>query len=124
MAPNVGNFFARIFLGSLFNLALNFVLFAVGIYIAAKILNLENNSFSRAMAVSIIVFVVSLVPRMFFFIDGFFSMMIMFVVLIAAVKTVYKCEWVNALLSLIIATAIAALASIALSPVASYAIWG
>ncbi len=124
MQANVGNFFARIFLGSLFNLALNLVFFGAGVYLAAKILNMQNNSVAKALSVAIIVFIASFVPRIFFFVDELFSLLIMLVVVLAAIKTAYRTDWLTSLLNLVIATAIAALASIAVSPVAAYTIWG
>lgn len=120
--PDIGNFFAQLFIGSLVSIALNVVFFALGIFFAAKLLNMQGNSLAKAFCVSLIVFIVSFIPKIFFFVDSFFSLLILFIVLVGAIKTVYRCDWLNALLNLIIATAIAALASIALNPLFAYII--
>lgn len=123
MQADIGNFVAQIFLGSLFNLAVNMLFFWLGIYLAAQMLGVRGNSLNKAFTVAIIVFIVSFIPRLFFFVDQFFSLLILFVALIAVIKAVYKCDWPAALLTLIIATAIAALGSIAISPIAAYTIF-
>jgi len=63
------------------------------------------------------------VPQMFFFIDPFFSLLIMFAVMMATIKAVYRCEWLDALLCLIIGTVIATLAALAFQPIAANLIW-
>ena len=118
-----GDFFARIFFGSLVNLAVNFVVFALGVYLGAKILNMKGNSFGRAILVSLVILIASFVPQMFFFIDTFFSLLIMFAVMMATIKAVYRCEWLDALLCLIIGTVIATLAALVFQPVAANLIW-
>ncbi|MCX6799189.1 MAG: hypothetical protein NTW59_03785 [Candidatus Diapherotrites archaeon] len=122
VGSGIGNFFARLFLGSLVNLAANFVFFAAGIFLAGKILKMQGNSIGKAFAVSLVIMVVSFVPQMFYFLDSFFTLLIMFAFMVVAIKTVYKCDWVNALLNLVIATVIATFASIAVNPLLVYAI--
>jgi len=123
MPSYVGNFFARLFIGSLVRTALNFVLFGLGIFFAAKILNMKGNSIAKALSVSLIILIVSFMPGIFFFVDSFFSLLLMITVMVAAIKTIYRCDWLTALLNLIIATVIATVASIALNPVFAYAIF-
>ena len=124
MPADIGNFFAQLFIGSLVNIALNIVFFSLGIFFAAKLLNMQNNSLAKAVAISVIGLVVSFVPKIFFLFDSFFSLLLMFAVMVAAIKIIYKCDWLNALFNLIIATVIAALASIALNPLFGYVVLG
>jgi len=122
MPADIGNFFAQLFIGSLVSIALNIVFFALGIFFAAKLLNMQKNSLAKAVAISVIGLVVSFAPKIFFLFDSFFSLLLMFAVMVVAIKIIYKCDWLNALFNLIIATVIAALASIALNPLFGYVI--
>lgn len=116
MAANIGNFFARLFLGGIIVTALNFVFYAVGLFLAARLLAMEKNTLGRALSVSLIILIVSFIPKIFFFVDEFFSLILMFTVMVAAVKTIYRCDWLNAVFAVIVATVIAVVASIALNP--------
>ncbi len=123
MPADIGNFFAQLFIGSLVGIALNVVFFSLGIFFAAKILNMQNNSLAKAVSVSVIGLIVSFIPKIFFLADSFSSLLLLFTVMVAAIKTVYRCDWLNALFNLIIATVIAALASIALNPLFAYVVF-
>jgi hypothetical protein len=124
VGSGIGDFFARIFVGSLVTMALNFVFFGVSIFLAGKILAMGGNSLQKGFAVSLVVLIASFMPQFFNFVDPFFSTLIMFAVMVAAIKAIYGCDWLNAFLNLILATAIAAIASIAVNPLMVYAIWG
>lgn len=101
-----GDFLFSLFFGSFVTLLLNIVFLAVCLFLAGRILNIKRNSAKNAVQVALIALLIGLLIILFPFIGTIFLLAIEFFAMLFAVKIIYKTDYYNALVLLVLATVV------------------
>ncbi|MBN1940795.1 MAG: hypothetical protein JW772_01280 [Candidatus Diapherotrites archaeon] len=98
-----GDFLLHLFFGSFLEMVLSIVFFAIGLYLAAKLLDLKENSRENVLRITLIAFVFAIGGIFFQYVDYWFLMAIQFIATLIAVKHFYKTDYPDAFGAVIVA---------------------
>jgi len=101
-----GNFFFHLFFGSFLTLLLNIVFLGICIFLAGRIMNMKENNAKNAIQATLVAFVIGLIAIIFRLIDFWIIIIIEFFAVLWTIKKIYKTDYYNALVLLVLATVI------------------